>query len=335
MNGFDFYSNEIPEFITELCESAPMQRLKDVGMNCGCEYTNFPRFTVCDPYSRYEHSVGVGLIVWHFTGDVKQSIAGILHDIATPVFAHVIDFLRGDHLTQESTEDGTREIIAGCAEIQAVLKRYGLTTDDVCDYHKYPIADNDTPMLSADRLEYTLGNAVNYRFTTLGTVKALYSDLTVGKNEHGDEEIMFRTPEKAQLFGELAMRCSEVYVADEDRYSMQALAELLKGAVQDGVISVEDFSLTETEILAKLRENEKYAAQWKNFRAMTYMKRSNSFLDGYMKIPAKKRYIDPYINNLGRLSGVDNDYKLKTAEFVSRSLDYYVKSFTWIGGTTR
>jgi len=25
---------------------------------------------------------------------------------------------------------------------------------EVCDYHKYPIADNEIPQLSADRLEY-------------------------------------------------------------------------------------------------------------------------------------------------------------------------------------
>lgn len=327
MNGYDFYSNEIPEFIAELCESAPMRRLKNVGMNCGCEYTSFPRFTVCDPYSRYEHSVGVGLIVWNFTGDVKQSIAGLLHDIATPVFAHVIDFLRGDHLTQESTEDGTREIIEASGEIQRVLKRFSLTTDDVCDYHLYPIADNDTPMLSADRLEYTLGNAVNYRFTALETVKALYDDLCVGLNERGSEELMFKSPEKARLFGELAMRCSEVYVADEDRYSMQALAELLKSAVIDGVIEMSDFMLTEPEVLSKLLKSEKYRALWEGFRSLSYMRRSDTKADGYLLIPAKKRYIDPYIEGAGRLSAVDEAYREKTGEFISRSLLYYVKGF--------
>lgn len=86
------YCQEIPEFIKSLIQTPSMQRLKDVGMNCGVEYTNFAFFQNIIPYSRYEHSIGVSLIVYHFTHDKKQTVAGLLHDIATPVFAHTIDF---------------------------------------------------------------------------------------------------------------------------------------------------------------------------------------------------------------------------------------------------
>lgn len=327
MNGFDFYHNEIPPHLRELCKAAAMERIKDVGMNCGCEYTQFPRFTVCDPYSRFEHSLGVGLIVWHFTGSVKQSVAGLLHDIATPVFAHVIDFLRGDHLTQESTENGTREIIAASAEIQAVLTKFGLCTDDVCDYHRFPVADNDTPKLSADRLEYTLGNAVNYRFTSLEHVKSLYNALTVGKNEHGEDEIMFCDADSARSFGELAMRCSEVYVADEDRFSMQALAELLREAIKDGVIELSDLNTTEPQFLEKLCRSEKFAAKWERFRSYRRMERSEVPFDGWYCIDAKKRYIDPYVLNTGRLSALDSEYRARTEEFRNRKLTYYIMGY--------
>lgn len=71
-------------------------------MNCGCEYTSFSRFRNLEPYSRYEHSLGVALIIWHFTGNITQSLAGLLHDVATPVFAHVVDFMCNDHLKQEA-----------------------------------------------------------------------------------------------------------------------------------------------------------------------------------------------------------------------------------------
>ena len=110
-----------------------MQRLRQVGMNCGCEYTAFPRFAGWPPYSRFDHSVGVGLIVWHFTGDLRQSAAGLLHDVATPVFAHTVDFLNGDHLRQESTEARTAELIAASPELRALLARHGLAPEDVSD----------------------------------------------------------------------------------------------------------------------------------------------------------------------------------------------------------
>ena len=134
-------------------------------MHCGCEYTSFPMFVGLDNYSRYKHSVGCALIVWHFTQDRRQTIAALLHDIATPTFAHVVDFLNGDHLKQESTENGTVNIIASSPEIMTRLKEWNIELEEVADYHVYPIADNDSPKLSADRLEYTLSNLVNYRIT--------------------------------------------------------------------------------------------------------------------------------------------------------------------------
>ena len=163
------YHPRIPPLLRHLATTAPVERLRQVGMNCGCEYTDFPRFRGLAPYSRFRHSVGVGLIVWHFTHDNAQAAAGLLHDVSTPVFAHVVDFLNGDHLTQTSTESGTAALIAGDPGIRRVLAAHGLTPAMVADYHRYPIADNDSPRLSADRLEYTLGNAVNYGFITVGT----------------------------------------------------------------------------------------------------------------------------------------------------------------------
>lgn len=88
-----------------------MQRLKDIGMNCGVEYTAFDFFSNIVPYSRYQHSIGVALIVYHFSHDLRQTVAGLLHDIATPVFAHTIDFYHQDHLKQESTELDTKKVI--------------------------------------------------------------------------------------------------------------------------------------------------------------------------------------------------------------------------------
>ena len=181
--SWSLYHPEIPEFLRRLADTPPMARLRQVGMNCGCEYTAFPRFAGWAPYSRFDHSLGVGLIVWHFTGDLRQSAAGLLHDVATPVFAHTVDFLNGDHLRQEATEALTAEFIARSPELQALLREYGLTTADVADYHRYPIADNDSPQLSADRLEYTLGDLRCYGFADAETVMAFYTDLTVEKNE--------------------------------------------------------------------------------------------------------------------------------------------------------
>ena len=315
---YKIYHSDVPPLLAELAGTPPMQRLLHVGMNCGCEYTDFPRFRRGRHYNRWLHSLGVGLIVWHFTGDPAQAAAGLLHDIATPTFAHVIDFLRGDHLNQEATEAGTREMIDGSPEIRGILGRYGLTADRVADYHVYPIADNDSPRLSADRLEYTLGNALNYGFADRGSLAALYADLTVSENETGDPELCFRTAETALAFARLALACSRVYVSDEDRYSMQALSDLLQKAIETGVLSPAELYGTEPPLIEKLQASP-LAPDWAHYCAMSRLLTADAPPDGrpWRQVPAKKRHIDPLTAGQGRASALDPAFAAELAAYLA------------------
>ena len=307
-------------------DAPELQRLKNVGMNCGCEYTSFPRFAGLGPYSRFTHSVGAALIVRHFTGDAKQTLAGLLHDIATPVFAHVVDFLRGDYLTQETTESGTEAIIAHSETVQACLASLGLTTADVCDYHRYPIADNDSPRLSADRLEYTLGNCLNYGIRTAAEIRAFYDDLTVAVNEEGTEELAFRTAATADDFTAAALTCSGIYVSDEDRYAMQMLAEVLRLALDRGAIGESDLRTTEPEVIRKLKADAETAAAWERFRAYRRIARADraDAHGEWRRIAAKKRYIDPLIAGSGRVSACIPARGAQIAAFLSEPQDAWL-----------
>jgi len=323
MNLHHIYNNEIPEFIQEIAQTPAMLRLDDIGMNCGCEYTSFPMFAGLEKYSRYYHSIGVALIVWHFTHDKKQSTAGLLHDISSPAFAHVIDFMHGDYLTQESTENGTQTIIEKSAEIQHCLQKYGMKTAEVADYHLYPIADNDTPRLSADRLEYTIGNIVNYKLASPEKAKELYDNLIVGTNEEGQPEIMFTDKDKALEFAKLALKCSRIYVADEDRYSMQRLAEILKECIIRGIIAESDLYLGETPVIKKLMNNEFSAKEWQKFKSYSTIIHTADNPDSRV-IYAKKRHINPYISRLGRVGVIFPEYGNALREYLEESQDYAI-----------
>ncbi len=323
MNLHTIYSNEYPDFIREIANTSAMLRLDDIGMNCGCEYTGFPMFAGLEKYSRYYHSIGVALIVWHFTHDKKQSTAGLLHDISSPAFAHVIDFMHGDYITQESTEDGTLAIIEKSAEIQQLLKKYGMKTSEVADYHLYPIADNDTPRLSADRLEYTIGNIVNYKLASPEKAKELYDNLIVGTNEDSQPEIMFTDKDKALEFAKLSLQCSRIYVADEDRYSMQRLAEILKECIIRGIITENDLYLGEAIVIEKLMNNEFSAKEWQKFRNYSTIVHTADNPDSRV-IYAKKRHINPYISGLGRVGDVFSEYGNALREYLTESQDYAI-----------
>ena len=328
MNLLDIYSDDFPLFIEELINTPEFRRLENVGMNCGCEYTSFPIFAKGKEYTRYKHSIGVALIIWHFTKDIKQSIAGLLHDISSPVFAHVVDFLNGDHENQESTEEKTEEIIENSKEIQKILKKYNLTTKDVYDYHMYPIADNDSPLLSADRLEYTLGNAFYYDFKSMDELKSMYDDLVVSKNEFGQDEISFKSLDKATEFASVSILNSKVYTADYDRFSMQYLADLLKLAVDKNVITLDDLYTTEDEVILKLERDEELNSKFNEFKSFSKILTSKEKpTHGYwVNIPAKRRYINPRVDSLGRVTDLSENLSKEINDFLK--VDFNI----WLSG---
>ena len=324
MRLWQTYHPTIPDFISRMAATAAMQRLKDIGMNCGCEYTSFPLFRAIERYSRFDHSVGVSLIVWHFTHDIRQSVAALLHDIATPVFAHVIDFMNGDHERQESTESRTTEFIDSSIELQDCLALEGLSTADVDDYHQFPIADNDTPRLSADRLEYTMGNIVNYGIGPHEDVERWYADLVVGQNEEGVDELMFSHLDKALQFGMATLRTSLIYVADQDRYAMQMLARLVRKHVGRGVLTIDDLHTGESLVIQHLMDDDEARADWLRYRSLHTMTPVGTPYSEPLAVPAKKRHIDPYVRDAGRLSSLSESFKQALGQFLSLSFDHEI-----------
>ena len=319
MSLHNIYAKSAPPVLGELSRTPEMRRLRDVGMNCGCEYTSFRLFRKLKPYSRWEHSVGTARIVWHFTGDLTQAVAALFHDIATPTFAHSVDFLHGDSLRQESTEAGTEEIICSSSEICRILAGAGIRTEDVVDYHRYPIADNDSPRLSADRLEYTFGNLFHYGFRPAFVLRQYYRDLSVAENEDGAPELAFRDLLTAISFGFDALKCSQIYVSPQDRYAMQMLSELLARALERGILRESDLMGTEPRLIKKLPSDPESREAWKRFRAMKTMvtEEEDAPLALRRVIPAKKRCIDPLIAGKGRLSQVCPEFQIELQRFLA------------------
>lgn len=324
---WSIYHRDIPIFIHEFSSTPLIQRLKNIGMNCGLEYTQFELFKKCQSYTRYDHSIGVALIIWHFTHDKTQTIAGLLHDVATPVFAHTIDFLNGDYLNQETTENGTREIIENSKELKQLLKKHQITIDSIVDYHQYPIADNDSPQLSADRLEYSLSNMLNYGYCTIKDINLYYTDLIISKNEYGVIELMFQSEKIASLFTINVLKNSRVYISDSDRFSMQVLANLIERALDDNIISKKDLYLNEPFIIKKFLSNAYTNQLWQRFTHYSMIKKALVKPDNnWFKVNTKKRYIDPFVLNLGRISSVSLELNKEIKKFKAIDFDYYLNA---------
>lgn len=327
-NYFKILVDEIPYFLYEYINTPELQRIGKIGVNCGTDYTKI--FNNKFFYSRLDHSIGVALIIWNFTKEKKQTLAGLFHDIATPCFSHCIDFLHKDYKNQEVTEADTRKIIEESQEIQSLLKKDNILIDEVCDYKIYPIADNDTPRLSADRLEYTLSSGLSFtKEWNVSDIKEMYSNLTILSNEDNITELGFNDKEIAEKFVNGASKMWMVFQGNKDKLVMQFIADSIKIAIDKNVIKEVDlYKYSEAEIIDKILncKEDKLSNNFRNFMESTDICEGlNPPKDNYyIGFDVKKRYINPLVKDV-RLT----DISLVSKELIEQVENYKFKNYAW------
>ena len=324
LDYFNVLEPNFPEWLNDYIETKELLKQRYISMTCGTIYSDL--FESEFFFSSLDHSVAVALIVWHFTHDKKQTLSGLFHDIATPVFKHCVDFLNGDYMTQESTEDLTSKIISSSKEIMDLLKRDNIKLEEVDDYHIYPVADNDTPKLSADRLEYSLSNALlTYKLSNIDEISKIYNDVVLGKDEDGTLELSFKSKETALEFVKITSKLSIIYRDDRTRYSMQLIADIIKKLNEDGLITKEDlYNKKESEVI-EIIENSKYKDVfniWKNAKNVKVSKEKPKNVY-FVHHGAKIRYIDPLVNKK-RISSISEEAKKEIDKNLSYDMNNYV-----------
>lgn len=296
---FEILSPKIPEFLNDYIETPEMQRISKISMSCGTDYTKV--FDNKFWYSNLDHSVGVALIIWNFTKDKKQTLSGLFHDIATPVFKHCIDFFNGDYETQESTEELTTEIIENSKEIMKLLEKDEIKVEEVSDYHIYPIADNDTPQLSADRFEYNFSSGMVLNpVWNLKDIEKIYNNIVIMKNEDGIDELGFKDIETAEKYIKIVSKLWPSWIDSKDKLTMQFIADTVKKMADRKELSKKDlYTLSEKEVIKKIKNcpDEEIAEDFKKFENATEVKESDTEVkDKYCRsIKAKRRYIIPLV----------------------------------------
>ena len=317
---------EFPGWLNDYINTKELLPQRYISVTCGTIYSNL--FESDFFFSSLDHSVAVALIVWHFTRDKKQTLSGLFHDIATPAFKHCVDFLNGDYMTQESTEDLTTEIIKNSDEIMRLLKRDNIEISEVDNYHIYPVADNDTPKLSADRLEYSLSNALfTYRLLDSEIIKEIYDDIEIQTNEEKEIELGFKTKKIARNFVKVTSRLSVIYREDRTRYSMQFIADILKQLSNENKISKQDlYNLKESEVI-DIIESSKYNDIFNLWKNATKVKTSKEEPKDvyYVHHGAKIRYIDPLVNG-ERISKICKIAK----SMINKNLSYDMNNYVYL-----
>ena len=287
--------NKMPPFLLKYLKTPSLLRLKNISYFCGMDYASKDIYSFKEPISRYDHSISVALLTYKLTHNKEATLAGLFHDIATPCFSHVIDYMNNDYGTQESTEEYTDIIIKNDEYLIECFKEDNINPDEIINFKKFTIVDNERPKLCADRLDGIILPSISWtKNIEKNDIREILEALKVFFNEDSELEIGFNNIEiakKALYFSDLI----NVYChSKEDNFMMQLLSEITRMAINKGYIKYNDlYSYNEKQIFNLFRSIDN-----KLFRQMLYefenIKISDVPIIDLPKIKEKK--LNPLVN---------------------------------------
>ena len=291
---YQSYISPIPEFLEKYLELDILQRLKGISFFCGMDYASKDIDDFKYYISRYEHSLNVALIVWRLTHDKKATLAGLFHDISTPVFSHVIDYMNGDFVNQESTEEYTEKILNSSSKLKEYLEEDGLEIKDISDFKKYTIVDLDRPKMCADRLDGVLSAGMSWtKLVRLEDALSVINNTLVAINEDGEKEISFNSYDVASYVSYMNSEINRMTHTKEDIYMMLLLSRIVKRIIELQLITYDDLYILQEQDVVDIIENNLdkdgvLKGLWYEFRNIKYV-------DKPVDISVKQKVLRPLV----------------------------------------
>ena len=288
---------EALEFLNKYLNCPSIARLRNIGYFCGMDYASKSIYDFKTYISRYDHSLDVALITWKYTHDKSSTLAGLFHDVATPCFAHVIDYMNKDYMTQESTEEYTEYIIKSDRELLECLKEDNICIDDVINFKKYSIVDIDRPKLCADRLDGLILTGMFWtKDVSLNDIDNILNNLTIYDNEDNVLELGFTSIDVLNRVNEISESIDIACHSYEDNYMMELLANLTKYIIDNKYIEYEElYRLKEDNIHNIFSNISDLEFRWKYLLFKTISKNEVPKIE---MPPIKKRELKPLVNGI-------------------------------------
>jgi uncharacterized protein len=232
---------EVEGVLADLIRSAPVQRLKWIHQG-GAGYLVKPEWNV----TRYEHSVGVMLLIRRLGGSLEEQIAGLLHDVGHTAFSHVVDYVYGEG--KENLHERWHRRIWQESEIYAILRKHGFHPESILSGN-WTLLEKPLPDLSADRIDYTLRDRVRYGGLSLSEVERFLGDLSVGP-----EGIGVSSTKMAEWFVDRYVEeVIDFFLDPLNAYAQLTLAEAIRRSLDIGLLRFDDWFLDDGQVIQKMR----------------------------------------------------------------------------------
>ncbi|PQZ48607.1 hypothetical protein CQZ94_27665 [Bacillus sp. MYb209] len=227
--------------LAELIYTKSIQRLKNIHQG-GASYLVNSKWNV----TRFDHSVGVMLLIKKLGGSIEEQIAGLLHDISHTAFSHVIDFVL-DNAEQNYHEQIFEEILMS-SEIPSVLKEHGIKLESILPIERWSLLEQPLPVLCADRIDSTLRDLATYNMISLDKVSYFVDTLRII-----DQKICVESIDAAEWFVETYYtEVIDFFLHPLNVYGYATLTDILKIALNKQILQLNDLLLDDFTVWKKL-----------------------------------------------------------------------------------
>lgn len=307
--------NEINEpIIFELIDSKAIQRLK--GIN---QAGYFDPFSPGGPatITRYEHSLGVFLLLKKYGVKIEEQIAGLIHDVSHSVFSHCIDYVLDDGSGKE--QDHQDNIFANFvknSDIPSILKKYKFSLNYILDDKNFLLKETTLPDLCADRIDYSIRTAVDFGDIDQAGVQNILDNLI-----EKDGKWVFQNLESGKKFAELfSLQNEKYYAGPASAVMFITVGECLKYALNKNYIFKDDFYKTDEVILDKIKDNLRNDEKLNQlFLRMNNKAPFKVSLSSCGQVFCKSRAVDPLVLDGGKIKRV-SEIDSKWGEIVEEGL---------------
>ena len=284
-----------PYFLAKYLNLPSMTRLREVGYFCGMDYASKDIYKFREHITRYDHSLTTALLTYKLTHDKKATIAALFHDVATPCFSHVIDYMNKDYDKQESTEEYHQKIMSKDKSLKYLLSLDNLKLEDIINYKDYPIVDNNRPKLCADRLDGIILTGIGWtKNIELNDIDNIIDNIIIEKNEDNENEISFKDEKTAKKIIEISNTIDSYCHSKEDNYMMELLAKITKYAILKKYISYDDlYKYNENELFGLLINiNDSILNEY----LIEFKTKKSSQINDFTLPKVKSRCLSPIVN---------------------------------------
>jgi uncharacterized protein len=286
-----------PVFL-ELIKSPTLQRLKGIDQG-GYYEVHFPG----TGHARFEHSLGVYMLLKKYQASVQEQIAGLLHDVSHAAFSHCADyyFSEGSEKKQ-SHQDNSLEGYIRQSEIPEILKKFNFDLDYILDDGNFPLKEKSLPDLCADRLDYSLRGI---KIFSIGSQKDV--DYFLAHLKTKDARWFFDDFESAQKYADFFKKLNEKYYSGLPTALMfRTVGDYIKYALKKRYISRKDLYATDKKVISKISQFHKSDKKLENFfrRMNNQVKYKNDPEDFEAHVFCKSRIVDPLCQHEGRIKRI-------------------------------